>query len=58
MGDVTDGCDLCGDWPVRLVGKCHPTAPLIAKMEEDGTLVLSCYLPECGREVWRGKVMT
>jgi len=50
------GCDLCGDFPVRLVGRCHPTAPLRAELTEDNTLVLYCYLPECNREVARLRV--
>ena len=48
-----DGCELCGDWPSRLSSKCHPTAPLKVEMLEGGILVLSCYVPECGREVAR-----
>ena len=50
------GCDLCGDFPVTLSAKCHPTAPLMVQMEDVETLVLYCYLPECGREVARLKV--
>lgn len=50
------GCDFCGDWPVVIVGRCHPTAPLRAELAEDGTLSLFCYLPECSRLVWRVKV--
>jgi hypothetical protein len=45
------GCDLCGDWPVTLIARCHPTAPLRAEMTDPQTLILSCYLPACGREV-------
>ena len=26
------GCELCGDWPVILLSRCHPTAPLRAEM--------------------------
>lgn len=50
------GCDLCGDFPVDLISKCHPTAPLRVQLMEDNTLVLYCYLPECNREVARMKL--
>lgn len=51
-------CDLCGDQPEAgtvLYSNCHYTAPLKARMEGD-TLILSCYVPECSREVARFKV--
>lgn len=51
------GCDLCGDFPVALHAKCHPGAPLRVEAPELGILVLYCYVPECGREVWRGTVI-
>lgn len=35
--------------------RCHLTAPLMAHME-DGWIILTCYVPDCGREVWRGKI--
>ena len=41
------GCDLCGDWPVQLRGKCHTTAPLRAELDETGLLTLRCYVPDC-----------
>ncbi len=44
-----DGCELCGDFPVHLHGRCHPTAPLRAEMDENGRLSLYCYVPECNR---------
>lgn len=47
------GCDLCGDFPVELRGRCHPTAPLRIELHEDGVLVCYCYLPDCNREVAR-----
>ena len=50
------GCEFCGDFPVRLVGRCHPTAPLRAELTSEGELILRCYVPECGREVARMKV--
>lgn len=44
-------CDLCGDTgELHLRGKCHPTAPLRAELE-DGVLSLYCYIPECNRLV-------
>ena len=51
------GCDLCGDFPVQLMGKCHPTAPLRAVVTGDHELILYCYLPECNREVARLKLL-
>lgn len=51
------GCDLCSDWPVEVRSGCHPTAPLRAVFYEDGTLILTCYVPDCAREVWRGKLI-
>ena len=50
-------CELCGDQPskIELRARCHFTAPLKAELDGD-TLVLRCYLPECGREVARFKV--
>lgn len=50
---MINGCDLCGDFPVRLMAKCHPFAPLRVEMPEKNLIVLYCYLPECGREVAR-----
>jgi hypothetical protein len=49
-----DACDLCGDVPgtLFLLARCHPTAPLRAR-KEGRVLILSCYLPTCGREVCR-----
>lgn len=45
------GCDLCGDTGVLTASsKCHPNAPLRATLA-NGVLTLSCYVPECGREV-------
>lgn len=50
-------CELCGDQPetIHLRGRCHLTAPLAARLEH-GVLILSCYVPECGREVARFRV--
>ena len=50
---LAKGCELCGDFPAELRAKCHPTAPLRLSMLEDGTLTANCYIPECGREVYR-----
>lgn len=47
-------CELCDDVSASLFlrARCHPTAPL--KVRKEGSiLVLSCYLPECDREVVR-----
>lgn len=54
---ATSGCELCGDVsaPMFLHARCHPAAPLIARKEGD-TLILSCYLPNCAREVVRLKL--
>lgn len=52
----TKGCELCGDFPVYLSGRCHPTAPLRIELYEDNILVCYCYLPECNREVARFKI--
>lgn len=49
-----DGCDLCGDVTeaMFLHARCHPTAPLRAR-KTGNVLILTCYLPDCGREVAR-----
>ena len=51
-----EGCDLCGDFPVVLAGRCHPGAPLRIEMDEDNVMTLYCYVPECRRVVGRFKV--
>lgn len=49
-------CELCGDQgPLLLRARCHMTAPLRVELDGD-TIILSCYLPDCGREVARFKV--
>jgi hypothetical protein len=53
MTELPKGCELCGDFPVTLRGRCHPSAPLRVSMEADGTLILRCYVPTCNREVVR-----
>lgn len=50
------GCELCGDWPVVLRPKCHPTAPLRLEMPDRNTLVAYCYVPSCNRKVAEFKV--
>ena len=47
-------CELCGDTDstMFLLARCHPTAPLLAR-KEGKILILSCYVPTCGREVAR-----
>ena len=49
-----DACGLCGDVTAAqfLHARCHPTAPLRVR-KEGRTLILTCYLPACGREVVR-----
>jgi hypothetical protein len=54
-------CDLCHDSEgqpetLHLVSKCHTSAPLAARLE-GGVLILSCYIPECSREVARFAVV-
>ena len=54
-------CDLCatGAEPPKSLSihvKCHLTAPLAVRFEGD-VLILSCYLPQCSREVARFKVV-
>jgi hypothetical protein len=54
------GCDLCeAESPqvLHLSARCHRSAPLKFHLEDD-VLVVSCYIPECGREVARFKVVT
>lgn len=47
------GCYLCGDQgPLLLRQRCHLTAPLQCVLDGD-TLILKCYVPECGAEVAR-----
>jgi hypothetical protein len=51
VSEKSQGCDLCGDWPVQLRGRCHPSAPLRASMERPGEVILRCYIPSCNRIV-------
>lgn len=51
------GCELCGDFPVTLAARCHPSAPLRIVMETPMTLVMYCYVPTCNREVARLQVV-
>jgi hypothetical protein len=59
FGTGAPGCDLCGDadGALFLRARCHLTAPLLARLDGEW-LILSCYLPTCGREVVRLKVAT
>lgn len=51
-------CDLCADTgPVYLHARCHLSAPLSARLEPDGTLILACYVPDCRREIARFRVV-
>ena len=47
------GCDLCGDFPVHFLPKCHPSAPLRVEMTQERVLILYCYDLACNREVAR-----
>jgi len=53
-------CELCGDQPsqeeMHLRAKCHLTAPLQVTLDGQ-VLILRCYLPNCGREVARFRVV-
>jgi hypothetical protein len=51
-------CDFCGDVTATMFlhARCHPTAPLLVRKDDD-VLILSCYLPDCGREVARFRVI-
>lgn len=51
-----NGCELCGDFPVILIAKCHPMAPLRIELIDQETVVMYCYVPECNREVGRFKL--
>lgn len=49
-------CELCGDTQTLvLVGRCHPTAPLRAEIE-NGVLTLRCYIPDCNRFIARFEI--
>lgn len=52
--DSDQRCELCDDVSATMFlrARCHPTAPLKVR-KEGNILVLSCYLPECDREVVR-----
>lgn len=54
LEDVANSCALCGDVTAAMFlhARCHPSAPLRAR-KEGNMLILSCYLPACGREVAR-----
>lgn len=45
------GCELCGDFPVELHARCHPSAPLRVQRNANDELELFCYLPSCNRHV-------
>jgi len=51
--EAVKGCDLCGDFPVRLHARCHPLAPLRVEMPSAAEIVFYCYVPDCNREVAR-----
>jgi hypothetical protein len=50
-------CALCGDSDrLILESRCHIFAPLKAELHGT-TLILRCYVPECGKEVARFDVV-
>jgi len=53
---IEEGCELCGDFPVILAGRCHPSAPVRVVMLDAETLEIRCYLPECDRHITTLKV--
>lgn len=61
MSPRDEKCDLCNEKggpasELVLRSRCHLTAPLAVKLVDGKTLVLSCYVPECGREVARFEI--
>jgi hypothetical protein len=52
----TVGCELCGDFPAHIHGRCHPTAPLRMIMMDETTMEVRCYNPDCNRFIARYKV--
>jgi hypothetical protein len=52
----TVGCELCGDFPAHIHGRCHPTAPLRMIMIDETTMEVRCYIPDCDRLIARYKV--
>jgi hypothetical protein len=57
VSDDIKGCSLCGDFPVILSGKCHPSAPLRVELYEDNVMIFYCYDPQCNREVFRTRIL-
>lgn len=60
MASEATKCDQCHERSgapeaIYLHGRCHMAAPLWAKVE-GGYLILSCYVPECRREVARFRI--
>ena len=52
-----NGCELCGDFPVVLSGRCHPGAPLRIEMDDSNTMYIYCFLPGCNRLVAKFNVI-
>lgn len=54
--EAAQKCELCSDNSIPEVlvlhGRCHMTAPLQVTLEGN-VLILSCYIPECRREIGR-----
>lgn len=53
---VSAGCELCGDLPVIVTARCHPTAPVRIVMLDSTTMEIYCYIPDCNRLVARVQV--
>ena len=53
LNEAPQGCDLCGDFPIDLRARCHPTAPLRLSMPSESVLEVFCYIPDCNRLVAR-----
>jgi hypothetical protein len=59
--DKIKGCDLCTESSGKpeelfLHGRCHMTAPVQVSIIED-VLIVRCYVPECGREIVKFRVV-
>lgn len=54
-GEGLPGCELCGDFPTEIHGRCHPTAPVRIVVEDAETVSVRCYVPECDRFIARLK---
>lgn len=46
LKDKIEGCELCGDFPVAIRGRCHPTAPLRIEVTDSETMDLVFIDPQ------------